>query len=832
MSGARLAIGAWIAGLVACAIIIAQTSFTADMSAFLPRAPSAEQRVLVDQLREGAVSRLLLIGIEGGDPATRAKLSIALAKEMRESKLFTGVHNGDASESRGDREYVFANRYLLSDTVTNDRFTVDGLRAAINDSIEALSSPAGMMLKAILPRDPTGETMRLVDRLSGGSESRPRDFDGAWASASGERAILIAQTKSAGSDIDGQQQAIGLIEERFARVRGEIGAGSNATTPRVIVSGNGAFAVSSRATIQREVLRLSLLSAGLVIALLLVIYRSVVALVLGLLPVLSGGIAAVAAVSAGFGYVHGLTLGFGTTLIGEAVDYSIYLFIQSERARADGNVGDRHWVERFWPTIRLGVLTSICGFASLLFSGFPGLAQLGLYSITGLLVAAVVTRFVLPSLLPSTFRVRDVSSLGHRVEHWAAIGAKGRWLLVVLVAISVAVLVLHRSPLWNRELSALSPVPASDLAQHDMLRTDLGAPDSRFLVVASGATEDAALEAAERAGRVLDTLVAEGAIGGFESPAIFLPSRATQAARQQVLPDPAELKRRIDGATADLPLRAERLTPFLADVEAARQRQPLVRADLEGTSLAEAVDALLMRQGDRVNAVLPLRAPSAAAAPTAGIGVAARVSPGVSAGVGAGAGAGVGTSDTATIDPARVRAALAAAGLPDALFVDVTTETQALYAAYLRQAIHLSLAGLAAIAVLLLIALRSVGRVVRVMTPLVASVLVVVAGIVALGYPLTIMHLVGMLLIVAIGSNYALFFDQRTHRADDDGSKARMLASLLCANLTTVAGFGLLAFSSVPVLKALGITVGPGAVLALVFSAMLSSVVARAKGPR
>ncbi|MGT2490864.1 hypothetical protein ACU4GD_10890 [Cupriavidus basilensis] len=29
------------------------------------------------------------------------------------------------------------------------------------------------------------------------------------------------------------------------------------------------------------------------------------------------------------GMVHGLTLGFGTTLIGEAVDYSIYLFVQS-----------------------------------------------------------------------------------------------------------------------------------------------------------------------------------------------------------------------------------------------------------------------------------------------------------------------------------------------------------------------------------------------------------------------------------------------------------------------------------------------------------------------
>ena len=118
-------------------------------------------------------------------------------------------------------------------------------------------------------------------------------------------------------------------------------------------------------------------------------------MLLGLLPVACGALAAVAAVSLGHGIVHGVTLGFGTTLIGEAVDYSIYLFVQSERNRDDA------WLVDFWPTIRLGVLTSVCGFAALLFSGFPGLAQLGLYSIAGLLAAAAITRFVLPGLLPA-----------------------------------------------------------------------------------------------------------------------------------------------------------------------------------------------------------------------------------------------------------------------------------------------------------------------------------------------------------------------------------------------------------------------------------------------
>ena len=50
----------------------------------------------------------------------------------------------------------------------------------------------------------------------------------------------------------------------------------------------------------------------------------------------------------------------------------------------------------------------------------------------------------------------------------------------------------------------------------------------------------------------------------------------------------------------------------------------------------------------------------------------------------------------------------------------------------------------------------------------------------------------------------------------------RLLSSLLFANLTTVAGFGLLAFSSVSILQAMGITVAPGVILALVYSAIFS----------
>ncbi|MEO8136441.1 MAG: MMPL family transporter, partial [Betaproteobacteria bacterium] len=610
-AGVRAALLTWIAGLLGCLVIVSHTRFTADMSAFLPRTPTPEQKVLVDQLKDGAVSRLVLVGIEGADAPVRAALSIKMAAHLRTAPELAAINNGASAETAKDRDFLLANRYLLSAAVTPEQFSEAGLRAAIAESIDLLASPAGMMLKSILPRDPTGELLRLVQALDGGA--RPAESNGAWASQDGTRAILLAQTRAAGSDIDGQQAALGAIRTAFAQASADVGASASPAT--LLMTGSGVFAVESRARIQREVLRLALWSAALITGLLLIIYRSVTALALGLLPVASGALAGVAAVSLGFGEVHGLTLGFGTTLIGEAVDYSIYLFIQSERG-SDPAAGpaEQRWVESFWPTVRLGVLTSICGFAALLASGFPGLAQLGLYSITGLIVAAAVTRFVLPTLLPKNFRVRDVSALGAGVAVLVQRAGALRWAVAALVVGACVVLALHRDTLWNNELGGLSPITDADQARDQRLRADLGAPDARYLLVATGADADAALAAAERVAGAMQPLVAQRVLGGFESPARFLPSTATQKARQDALPARDELLARLRAATVDLPLRAERLLPFVDDVEAARRRPLLTRADLDGTSLLRAVDALLMRQGDgRWSAMLPLRAPAAGA---------------------------------------------------------------------------------------------------------------------------------------------------------------------------------------------------------------------------
>jgi predicted exporter len=496
-------------------------------------------------------------------------------------------------------------------------------------------------------------------------------------------------------------------------------------------------------------------------------------------------------VALGFGAVHGITLGFGITLIGESVDYSIYFFVAS-RALGQGGGAAPDWQRSWWPTIRLGVLTSVCGFASLLPSGFPGLAQLGLYSISGLIAAALVTRFVLPAALPRHFAIHDLAPLGARVARMlrpvrrlrsGAVAA----LALMLAVSALAVLHAHRGTLWNRELSALSPVSAQDQAYDAKLRAGLGAADVRALVIVSGPTLESVLAGAEQAGRALEPLVESRVIGGFDSPSNYLPSLASQEARRGSLPDPKQLRDNLRQATSGLGVRDERLQPFLNDVETARHAALLTAQDLQGTSLRTGFDALILRQAHRWNALLPLHAPAAAA------------------------------GAAPAIDTAAVGAALARAHLDAAQVLDLKRESDALYSAYLNEAIRLSLAGLAALIVLLLIALRSPRRAARVLAPLLLAVLSVAAGLVLCGVELTLLHLVGMLLIVAVGSNYALFFDRQ---AVSDADEALTLASLVIANAGTVIAFGLLCFSQVPVLVALGSTVAPGAFLALLFAAV------------
>ncbi len=763
---ARWALGAWLLGIAACVAVIARSEFSTDLSAFLPRSPSPIQQVLVEQLRHGVLSRLILIGIEGDTPERMAQASKRLGASLRASGSFAAVGNGEDAGFENDRDFLWRNRYLLSPTIKAERFSPPALREGLGEALAQLASPAGVLLQRILPADPTGELGRLLQQFA--PQARPRLQSGVWFSSDGSRALLIAQTRAAGSDIDAQERALALIRSSF-------GQAAAAGEAKLLLTGPGAIAVSTRERIRQDVWRLSLIATLVVAAMLLALYRSVRVLGLGLLPVASGALAGVAAVSLAFGPVHGITLAFGVTLIGEGVDYAIYLFTQNAPGAAP-----QATFERIWPTLRLGVLTSICGFSAMLFSEFTGLAQLGLFSVAGLLVAAAVTRWVLPALLPPGFVVTAVAAFAPKVMALVRAAPMLRYPLLAVLAVTAAFLFMRPQPLWGGSLANLSPVSPGEQALEQQLRQGIGAPEVRYLVVVHAPDEQAALQAAEHTGATLRESMAQGWLQGFDSPALYLPSRATQRERQAALPAAGTLRQNLQAALKGLPFRPNVFEPFVRDVSAARSMPLLEPESLRGTSLALKLDSLLVKRESGWAAMLPLRGVSNADAIAARIG-----------------------------KPAGTQVVL----------LDLRHAADQLYRTYLREAQTNALLGAAAIVILLFAALRSPRRVLDVLAPLAAAVLATCGLLVVSGVELSIFHLVGLLLVVAVGSNYSLFFDRQAPSGQD---RSRTIVSLLLASVTTMVGFGVLALSKVPVLSAIGWTVGMGATLALAFSAIMS----------
>ncbi len=765
-------IALWLALLLASAWQIARTPVSADITAFLPPSVSRTQQLLIDQLRDGVASRLLLIGIEGDEADKLAVISRDLARRLQATQLFSHVNNGEAALSSRERELIMTHRYLLSPAVTSERFSAAALREALENDLRLLASPLGAMIKPTLPSDPTGEWLRIATSLSAGGG--PASRAGVWFAegGSGGRALLLAETLAPGFDADKQQQALDVVRAEFS----SSAAGSSA---RLLLSGAGVFTATSRAIIEQDAWRLSLIATVLVVLILYTVYRSARIVAFGLLPVLSGMLVGAAAVGLGFGMIHGITLGFGATLIGEAVDYPSYLFIHVARGE---KVADT--LQRIGPTLRLAVLTTVFGALAMLLSSFTGLSQLGLLAMAGVLVAGLVTRWVLPLLvpaLPTQHKLHLLPPASSPLERGLQRTRPVAWLAVLA---AVALIAARHDRLWDDDLANLNPIPEDAKRLDGELRRQLGAPDVRHLVIARGATQDEALAHSEEAAATLDKLVQDKVITGYELAASLLPSTRTQLQRRAALPEEPTLRNNLARALDGLPFQDDVFEPFVRDVAQARARKPVELDDLRGSALGLKVRSLLVHSGGEWIALLPLR----------------------------------GIAEPETLSGVFASPA-SSPTLPQVFLLDLKEESNRLVNGYRNESLRLIGFGLLAILAVLAIGLRDVMAVARVLLPALIAVAVTVACLLLLGRRLNLFHLVSLLLVIGVGLNYALFFDR--HEPDPEKRRLTLLALLVCS-LTTLSAFGALAFSGTPVLHAIGMTVALGTVLSLLVAAMLA----------
>ncbi len=741
------------AGLLLAAALSAITVRT-DMADFLPQGGTEAARLVMQEARAGSATGLILLGIEGASTADLARISTALAAGLRDSGLFSVVAGGQAALADTDQADLFALRYLLAPA----DFDTPSLRRGLEGLLRQLRSSTAPLATQFGLADPPGAFLALLRTWIGSSQVRT--IDGAWFAPDGNRALLLARTRAGGMDVPAQEAATAAIEAAFRA--------ANPGPARLLTAGPAVFARDAARAIKGDVHRIATVSTVLVVLLLWWRFRSPLVIAAIAAPVVLSVAVAAVAVQAAYGAVHGVALGFGATMLGVSVDYPVLMI--GHRKRGEPAEATR---ARIGKAFVLAVVTAVLGLSAMVLSGFPGLAQLGVFAAAGLATAAVSTWWLLPRLIVAA-NLAPVAAGNSawllRVERLR----RGRLLGLLPVLAAAGWLLAVGGPAWEGDLANLSPVPAASRALDAELRAALGAPDVGQFLILRGRDPEAVLLAQEALAPLLDRLRDEGVIGGAEYAARLLPSAAAQAARIAALPDPGTLTARLEQARDGLPFRPGAFQPFLDAVAASRGLAPLRLEDLAGSPLAARLDPLLF--------------------PRDGVWQGPVVLQGMR-------------------DPARLAAALQGQG--GAVYVDMRAELGGILSGYTAQAWRwLGWSGLAVLAVLAA-GLRDPVRVLRVLGAVGAALLVTVAGLTAVGVRLSLIHLVALQLVAGVGLDYALFFARRPLDVEE---RARTLRTLVTCNGMTLLTFGLLAACQTPLLRDIGVTVATGALLAMAFS--------------
>lgn len=750
-----LTIALWAALLAVAGFVLATSlKIDDDLTVFLPSDGAPVEDLLFTRLREGPAARLILVAFEGGNAEGRVRASKAAIEALDGWKGLSQVSNGERPIAPDSFRRLFDYRFLTADAGPLDR---EDLEAALSRRAEQLKSPFAKIYEKEASQDPMGLFQQLLVSWQDGTKPTPRD-QGVWVSPNGERSLVLIETDSPGYTLDRQAETVLAIETRLNAIASE-------HEVRLLMAGTPVNTVKARNAVRDEMLVGSMAALLLIGGFLFAIYRSVRLIALAALPIVTGMLIGLACTDLVFGSVHRITLAFGITLLGVAIDYPLHLFSHTHR---DERL--RHTAGRIMPPMVLGAVTTIAAFLVLGTGGFAGLAQLAVFIASGLAAAVATALFVLPSV-----------SGDHRLFQGAGPSTGRSWtpprwassVFIALSALAVLLLGARADAIWERDLSALSPVPAETKFLDGALRADLGAPDLRFLFLISGDDADAMLTASEALQPKLEALKETGAIGGFDAIHRYIPSEAKQRARQAALPEAGRLEGDLALAAKKSGLTAELFAPFLEAVAVSKDLPPITPNDepsiFQGTPLWPKLVNLMIEHDGRWYGFIPLSA----------------------------------VQDLNGLN-------LVADESDQVEFMDLKTVSADSITSFRNAALVRLGAGLVVIMVLLYLVLRDIKVTVRILFAMISALLMTAGVMLLLGEKFSLFHILASLVVIGVGLDYGLFFSWKADRPDDRRRAFHGIA--ICAVSTTIV-FALLAMSSISVLHVIGLTVALGTCL-------------------
>jgi 1-acyl-sn-glycerol-3-phosphate acyltransferase len=292
-------------------------------------------------------------------------------------------------------DFLFENLPLFLDEqdykIIADKLSDSAVSITLRNNYLSLVSPMGIVLKQFLMNDPLHLTASAYEKLNRIQTGEQFAFEKNRIFSTDKNDLFLFITVKNSSDTRSMKEMVSGFEKAIQTIG----------NPDIEVNyfGTPVISEANAERIKKDLLLTLSLSIVILLLLLGYYFRNILAPVVLLIPVIAGGVLALALLYLIKGEISAISLGMGSVLLGIGIDFSLHFFTHFKQT---GSV--KELFSDLSKPIVVGAITTASAFMCLFLIRSPGLQDFGLFAALSVLSTALATLIFLPLIMIPVFK--------------------------------------------------------------------------------------------------------------------------------------------------------------------------------------------------------------------------------------------------------------------------------------------------------------------------------------------------------------------------------------------------------------------------------------------
>lgn len=397
----------------------------------------------------------IIVMLTGDDPDT-----IIESAEMFEENINELIDNGliNSITAYADEDVIskctsFIYDYLPIFLTDEDYISLEervsevGIKRAVNNAYNVLTSPSGMIVGDVIMQDPINIGTHLLQKFERFNPNLQYEiYNGRLFTKDLATMLMFIEPSNGMGDTGNNDALVSKLEE----------AETEAEVDGVVVEciGGPIVAVYNARQIKKDTSVTLGLAMVFILFVLFLSFRNKWSIPLIVIPPTFGALFALAMVWLIQGEISAIAIGAGTVVLGISLSYSIHIVSHLNHISSP-----KELLEELTMPLTIGCFTTIGAFAALMFTSSALLQDMGLFSVFALIGTTIFSLIFLPQFL-NRFDASGKSALLSKIEDFVGYRYDGnKWIVLPIVALTVAALFFYQDVKFDDDMANINYMP-------------------------------------------------------------------------------------------------------------------------------------------------------------------------------------------------------------------------------------------------------------------------------------------------------------------------------------------------------------------------------------